>query len=85
MERAEGGRGAGGAREGGLGDGGVSETVWTGRSGTSLWDVGAHPEVHAEKGQAVLFETVAGKRIKRWGMEGIRIGTSDRFGRGRGE
>ena len=23
--------------------------------------------------------------IKRWGIEGIRIGTSDRFGRGRGE
>ena len=23
--------------------------------------------------------------IKRWGIEGIRTGTSDRFGRGRGE
>ena len=28
---------------------------------------------------------VSGEGIKRWGIEGIRIGTSDRFGRGRGE
>ena len=28
---------------------------------------------------------VIGEGIKRWGIEGIRIGTSDRFGRGRGE
>ena len=27
----------------------------------------------------------SGEGIKRWGIEGIRIGTSDRFGRGRGE
>ena len=26
-----------------------------------------------------------GEGIKRWGIEGIRIGSSDRFGRGRGE
>ena len=26
-----------------------------------------------------------GRGIQRWGVEGIRIGTSDRFGRGRGE
>ena len=26
-----------------------------------------------------------GEGIKRWGIEGIRIGTSDRFGQGRGE
>ena len=28
---------------------------------------------------------VSGEGIKRWGIEAIRIGTSDRFGRGRGE
>ena len=28
---------------------------------------------------------VSGEGIRRWGIEGIRIGTSDRFGRGRGE
>ena len=28
---------------------------------------------------------VSGEGIKRWGIEGIRIGTSDRSGRGRGE
>ena len=28
---------------------------------------------------------VSGEGIKTWGIEGIRIGTSDRFGRGRGE
>ena len=28
---------------------------------------------------------VSGEGIKRWGIEGIRIGISDRFGRGRGE
>ena len=28
---------------------------------------------------------VSGEGIKRWGIEGIRIGTSDRFGRGGGE
>ena len=28
---------------------------------------------------------VIGEGIKRWGIEGIRTGTSDRFGRGRGE
>ena len=28
---------------------------------------------------------VSEEGIKRWGIEGIRIGTSDRFGRGRGE
>ena len=27
----------------------------------------------------------SGEGIKRWGIEGIRIGTSDRFGRGGGE
>ena len=31
------------------------------------------------------FFGVSGEGIKRWGIEGIRIGTSDRFGRGRGE
>ena len=33
----------------------------------------------------VLRVAVSGEGIKRWGIEGIRIGTSDRFGRGRGE
>ena len=28
---------------------------------------------------------VTGEGIERWGIEGIRIGTSDRFGWGRGE
>ena len=32
-----------------------------------------------------LLRVVSGEGIKRWGIEGIRIGTSDRFGRGRGE
>ena len=31
------------------------------------------------------FQAVTGEVIKRWGIEGMRIGTSDRFVRGRGE
>ena len=52
-----------------------------GRSETSPWDLGAHPEVHTHRGG------VGSSRVvwSRGGIEGIRIGTSDRFGRGRGE
>ena len=37
------------------------------------------------RGSGVLQAGVTGEGIKRWGIEGIRIVTSDRFGRGRGE
>ena len=33
---------------------------------------------------AAMVTLRGGEGIKRWGIEGIRIGTSDRFGRGRG-
>ena len=44
---------------------------------TSPPDLGAHLWVHTRWGYR--------EGIKRWGIEGIRIGTFDRFGRGRGE
>ena len=51
---------------------------------------GAHLWVHTEGPPPPPPHTTATSRgseegIKRWGIEGIRIGTSDRFGRGRGE
>ena len=44
---------------------------------TSPPDLGAHLWVHTQG--------ASGEGTKRWGIEGIRRGTSDRFGRGRGE
>ena len=58
---------------------------------TSPPDLGAHLWVHTEGTPPppprwpFCGVGVSGEGIKRWGIEGIRIGTSDRFGRGRGE
>ena len=57
---------------------------------TSPPDLGAHLWVHTEAApppphDGVFVGGVSGEGIKRWGIEGIRIGTSDRFGRARGE
>ena len=47
--------------------------------GAHLWvHTGELPEGHFE-------EWVTGEGIKRWGIEAIRTGTFDRFGRGRGK
>ena len=43
------------------------------------------PDPEAPPTMVVLRGGVSGEGIKRWGIEGIRIGTSDRFGQGRGE
>ena len=53
-----------------------------------LWNFGAHIEVHTERGGGSNRGFGGGghwEGIKRWGIEGIRLGTSDRFRRGRGE
>ena len=74
----EGGGGGGGGREGRVGQAGIlvlpahKQPKSTGGGETSPLDPGAGVGV-------------SGEGIKRWGIEGIRIGTSDRFGRGRGE
>ena len=56
---------------------------------TSPPDLGAHLWVHTEGPPPppgpFCGVGVSGEGIKRWGIEGIRIGTSDRFGQGRGE
>ena len=98
LTRPQGGqeRGAGGGRSRGekkSGGGGcetaLQEPKSIGRIETSPWDLGAHPEVHKEEGGAssspVGRRGVNEKGITRWGIEGIRLGASDRFGRGRGE
>ena len=52
-------------------------------------NLGANSWVHREEGGGGSVGPFSGVGlwggIKRWGIEGIRIGTSDRFGRGRGE
>ena len=88
---ARGGAGGGGGGEGGggRGEGGRGGLVlpshaqpkFFGGGETSPPDLGAHLWVHTEgppPPTMALWDW-------RWGIEGIRIGTSDRFGRGRGE
>ena len=70
----------------GEGGGGGGEGNPFGGGETSPPDLGAHLWVHTEGPHDGNFAVgVSGEGIKRWGIEGIRIGTSDRFGRGRGE
>ena len=95
----EGGRGGGGGRAGGGGGGRgggrgkapdfgaplpqTAQIHWRRRNFTAgPWGsfMGSHRGT-----PALLRVGVSGEGIKRWGIEGIRIGTSDRFGRGRGE
>ena len=87
-----GGEGEGGGRGGSTNFGApVPQTAqihWRRRNFTAgPW--GSFMDSHREGTPPPLrwkFEVgVSGEGIKRWGIEGIRIGTSDRFGRGRGE
>ena len=96
-EGGEGGGGGGGGRGGGGGGGGEGsarilvlpshrQPKSIGGGETSPPDLGAHLWVHTEAPPPPpQWLWVSAKGIKRWGIEGIRIGTSDRFGRGRGE
>ena len=78
---------------GGGGRGGAShkQPKSAGGGETSPLDPGAHLWVHTERDpprpptMVTLRGGVSGEGIKRWGIEGIRIGTSDRFGGCRGE
>ena len=92
-EGGEGGGGGGGeggrqGREGGWGGESPShrQPKSIGGGETSLPDLGAHLWVHTEAPppppKRVVWRGGSGEGIKRWGIEGIRIGTSDRFGRG---
>ena len=65
---------------------GVSATALQGPLEAGLW--GSSRGSHREGGGGISQfwrVGVTGEGIKRWGIEGIRIGTSDRFVRGRGE
>ena len=96
-EGGRGGRGGGGEGGGGRGGeggrgGGCSPPTDSQGGETSPPDLGAHVWVHTEEPPPPTMVTlrgggqgVSGEGIKRWGIEGIRIGTSDRFGRGRSE
>ena len=88
--------GEGGGRGGGGGEGGGilvlpshRQPKSIGGGETSPPDLGAHLWVHTEATRPPPPPRwwfggvgVSGEGIKRWGIEGIRIGTSDRFGRG---
>ena len=78
VEGAEGGRPGGGG--GGLGRGRGAPRGRVKLPPNPLEEAKLHRGTSGLIGQAVLIEN-----LKRWGIEGIRIGTSDRFGRGRGE
>ena len=49
------------------------------------WGWGEGARRGLRRGAAISGVGVTGEGIKRWGTEGIRMGTSDRFSRGRGE
>ena len=85
-EGGGGGGGEGGEGEGGGGGGGgCRRRNFTARPWGSF--MGSHRGTPPPRPptMALLWGGVSGEGIKRWGIEGIRIGTSDRFGRGRGE